>query len=131
MNAIKFSELETYMQETLAWRRLLEFYKQENAFLKTRLSQVLDNNTEKSFIETAEYFNNHFIFFDELIASLLQDTRQQKDMLEISGKGDHNNDKLINKYQQKLRKEMEKFEKEAATLKHDFNSRLSSSFQIS
>ena len=131
MNAIKFSQLETYMQETLAWRRLLEFYKQENAFLKTRLSQVLDNNTEKSFIETAEYFNNHFIFFDELIASLLQDTRQQKDMLEISGKGDHNNDKLINKYQQKLRKEMEKFEKEAATLKHDFNSRLSSSFHIS
>ncbi len=131
MNAIKISQLEEYVQETLAWERLLGFYKQENALLKTRLSQVLDNNTEESFVETAEYFNNHFVFFDELMASLLQDIRQQKDMLEASAKGDHNNDKLINKYQQKLRKEIEKFEKESATLKHDFNSRLLSSFHIS
>lgn len=131
MNVIKNSQLETYMQETLAWQRLLEFYKQENAFLKTRLSQVLDNNTEEGFVETAEYFNNHFVFADELIASLLKDTRQQKDMLEVSGRGDHGNDRIICKYQQKLRKEIEKFEKESATLKYDFNSRLLSSFRIS
>lgn len=124
MDRVKISQPEQYLLETLTWERALEFYKQENALFKTRLSQVLDNNVEQSFTEAAEHYNNEFVFTDELIASLLKDIRYQKDMLETSSSGDHSKDGLINKYQQKMRAEMEKFEKELSTLKHAFNSTL-------
>ena len=124
MNVIKISRPEQYIQEVLAWERVLEFYKQENAMQKTRLSQVLDRHSGHDLTETAEYFNNEFIFTDEFIASLFKDIRQQKDMLEVSSEGDHSNDRLIDKYQQKLRVDMEKFEKASTTLRHAFNSRL-------
>lgn len=121
MKAIKISQPEQYLHETLTWERVLEFYKQENAFLKTRLSQVLDKNSVDDFLETAENFNNRFVFKDDYLASLLVDIRLQKDMLQKSIKGDHSNDKLVHKYQNKLRTEMEKFEQDMSKLKNEFN----------
>lgn len=121
MSTIIISQPEQYLHETLTWERALEYYKQENAFLKTRLSQVLDANNGEGFVEAAEHFNNRFVFTDELIGSLLQDTRQQKDMLQKSAKGDHSSDRLVQKYQLKLRAEMKKFELDMPGLKNEFN----------
>lgn len=130
MSAIKISQPEQYLHETLTWERALEYYKQENAFLKTRLSQVLDKNTTEDFVETAENFNNHFVFTDDYLASLLLDIRQQKDMLQKSVNGDHSNDKLVHKYQNKLRSEMDKFEQRMSTIKNEFNQLMVSFVEI-
>ena len=131
MKSVKTSRAEQYLHDTLTWERALDFYKQENAFLKTRLSQILDNNTGKDFVEMAEHFNNRFVFTDDYIASLMQDLWQQKSMLQAAVKGLPANDKLINKYQQKLQAEMEGFEKGIAELKREFNRQVVSYMRIS
>ena len=131
MKSVKTSRAEQYLHDTLTWERALDFYKQENAFLKTRLSQILDNNTGKDFVEMAEHFNNRFVFTDDYIASLMQDLWQQKSMLQAAVKGLPANDKLINKYQQKLQAEMECFEKGIAELKREFNRQVVSYMRIS
>ena len=61
------SRLEHYRHEYLTWERMLDFFKQENAFLKTRLSQVVDKKTDRDFLAYAEHFQNQFIIKDEFI----------------------------------------------------------------
>jgi hypothetical protein len=124
MKALKISQPDQYQHEVLTWERALEFYKQENAFLKTRLSQVLDQPQGASFLDAAELFNTRFLFADELLSSLMQDIRQQKELLQRSSNGDHTHDKPVQKYQHKLRAEMEKLEIDLSTLKQEFNQQL-------
>jgi len=98
---------------------MLEFFKQENAFLKTRLSEVVDHRTDKEFLVLAETYQNKFIIKDNYIDELRHDINlQDQDLLRInSQEADH---KLI-KRQEKLRNEMEYFEKDFNTLKNEFN----------
>jgi hypothetical protein len=131
MNSNKNTGTEQYLHETQTWGRALDFYKQENAFLKTRLSQVLDNNADKIFLAAAENFNNRFIFIDEYIAELRQDTRIQIDMLKQSISGNHEKDNVMLAMQKKLRGEMERFEKEIYNLKNEFNKKLVTYLDIS
>lgn len=131
MNTVKISRPGQYLHESQTWERALEFYRQENAFMKTRLSQVLDTHTEENFTETAEQFNNRFVLTDDLIASLLRDIRQQKELLQLSFNNNYNSHQLMDKYQQKLRSETEKFEKDFFMLRHDFNTKLLAAICIS
>lgn len=131
MNSIKIQQREHYLQEADSWDRALEFYKQENALLKTRLSKVLDDCMDDKFIEAAERFNNQFVFMDDMIVSLLKDIRQQKDLLQSPVNRITAKDKLIEKYQCQLRKEMEKFEKDFSKIRYDFNAGLNSFIKIS
>lgn len=131
MKSVKTSQIEQYLHETLTWERALDFYKQENAFLKTRLSQILDDHAGKDFVDIAEQLNNRLIFMDEYIASLLRELRQQKNMLQAAVKGEPSNDRLADKYQQKLQSEMGDFEKDIARLKREFNERIVSYMRIS
>ena len=50
MDKIKISAIDHFIHESETWERALNFCKQENAYLKTRLSQVVDNNTDKEFV---------------------------------------------------------------------------------
>ena len=52
------------LQEQEAWKRSLEFYKQENALLKYRLSEMVDKSEGDHFLQTAEYFQNEFLIKD-------------------------------------------------------------------
>jgi len=118
------------MYETLTWSRALEFYKLENAFLKTRLSQVLDSNSDKVFLAAAEHYNNRFVFMDEYIKELKQDIRLQVQMIKQHLADNHLQDKVMVALQRKLRGEMEKFEKDINGLKYDFNKKLVNYFEI-
>jgi len=130
MNNIKNSGADQYMYETLTWSRALEFYKLENAFLRTRLSQVLDSNSDKVFLAAAEHYNNRFVFMDEYIKELKQDIRLQVQMIKQHLADNHLQDKVMIALQRKLRGEMEKFEKDINGLKYDFNKKLVNYFEI-
>lgn len=130
MNTFKNTGNEQFMHEVQTWSRVLYFYKQENAFLKTRLSHVVDHNHDRAFLDTAEHFNNRFLFVDEYIAELFQDIRMQADMIKKSISGDHSQDKVMTTLQTKLRGEMEKFEKDLLTLRTEFNKKLVNYFDI-
>ncbi len=116
------SKLEQFRHEYLTWDRMLEFFKQENAFLKTRLSEVVDRNTDKEFLALAEHFQNQFIIKDEFIDELMHDIHEmeaiiKKEVVTVKSLPD----KKIETKHNKLRNEIEYLEKNFGQLKNEFN----------
>ena len=109
------------LQECMAWERLLDFFKQENSHLKIRLSEVLDNKTDKDFLALAEHFQNQFILKDEFVDEMSHDVREQEqNLLILADKKATIEERLIKK-QQKIRNEMEFLEKDFNRMKNEFN----------
>ena len=99
--------------------RLLEFFKQENYFMKTRLAEVVDHYEDKEFLALAEQFQNKFILKDEFIDELRHDVNKQVQIL--SDTPGRSPDNIQIKIQGKLRNEITYFENDFNTLKNDFN----------
>ncbi len=126
MPAINHSIVDQFLHENLTWERELDFYRQENAFLKTRLSKVLDNNMDKNFLATAEQFQSNFLLKDEYMKDLREDIEiLQKKLLNYL-EGALSDDKKLLQQQQKLHNEMDYFERNFAMLKNEFNQYLGS-----
>ncbi len=122
MADIKISKAEQYFHEVLTWRRVLEFFKDENSYLKTRLSKVVDQHTDKNFLELAEQYQNNFILKDDYINELRHEINFQESKLKEIIEADLKipNKMVLNK-QTKLRNEIEFLEKEFTKLKNEFN----------
>ena len=131
MSKIKITEYDQFLHEVQTWDRSLDFYKHENNFLKTRLSHVLDNNSDKTFLAFAEQFNSRFLFMDEYIKDLKRDLSQQVNMLNQFIKGNITQQRPLENLQKKLRIEMVKFEKNVTAIKYDFNQQLAAYLDIS
>ena len=123
MSLVKITKPDQFHHENKTWNRMLEFFKQENTFLKNRLSEVLDNSTDKEFLALAEHFQNRFIIKDEYIDELRHDINEQDKKLTEST-ANYIDINLI-KRQEKLGNEMEYFEKDFNKLKNEFNKYLS------
>ncbi len=117
MKMIKGNSFEQYWHENLMWERTLDFYLQQNAFLKTRLSQILDSTPDKQMLPKAEYFQNIFIQNDASIKDMAVDTDVFRRSLE---NGQHDEEKIVARYN-KLNNEINNFEKTFASLKSEFN----------
>ena len=109
------------VQECMAWERLLDFFKQENSHLKIRLSEVLDNKTDKDFLALAEHFQNQFILKDEFVDEMSHDVREQEKTLVIVAEKKAIIEERLIKKQQKIRNEMEFLEKDFNRMKNEFN----------
>lgn len=131
MGTNKNTGAEHFLYESQCWSRALDFYKQENAFFKTRLSQVVDNNSDKTFVATAENFHNRFILTDEYIAELGSDIRLQLDIIKQALSGIPEKEKLMCIRQKKLRGEIDRFEKDLYNLKTDFNKKMVAYYELS
>jgi hypothetical protein len=123
MSPIKLSKPDQFHHENKTWSRMLDFFKQENSILKNRLSEVLDLSMDKNFLALAEQFQNKFILKDEYIDELRHDINEHD-------QGLINNvesivDIKLTRRQEKLRNEMEYFEKDFNNLKNEFNKYLS------
>ena len=123
MSPVTIYKTDQFRYENKTWYRLLDFLKEENSFLKTRLSEVLDRSSDKEFLALAEQAQNTFIIKDEYIDELRHDINTQEDSLEKTG--DALPDDSLVRQQEKLRYEMEYFEKDFNTLKNGFNKYLS------
>lgn len=131
MNKKKITKHDQFLHEVQTWDRSLDFYKQENNFLKTRLSHVLDNNSDRNFLAFAEQFNSRFLFMDDYIKDLKRDLSQQVNMLNQFIMGNVTQQRPLENLQKKLRTEMVKFEKNVTAIKYDFNQQLSVYLDIS
>ncbi len=107
--------------EIRSWERLLEFFKQENAYLKNRLSEVLDLRSDKAFLPLAEHFQNLFIIKDEFMDELRHDIHEQESLLKKVGISARQPADIKLKKQEKLRNEMEYLERDFIKVKIDFN----------
>ena len=123
MAPVKISKPDQFHHENKTWTRLLEFLKQENIFLKNRLAVVVDHRADKEFLALAEQFQNKFVLKDEYIDELRHDINVQDDDL-LKARDNASQTKLC-KRQEKLRNEMEYFEKDFNSLKNEFNKYLS------
>ena len=118
------NKTEQFLHENITWKRLLDFFMQENSYLKTRLSKVVDMENDNLLIDKAEYFQNEFILKDEYIQDIENDIEKQKINLDIAFTKKEQPDNKTSKMQEKLRNEMSYLEKEFSILKNQFNAYL-------
>lgn len=114
-------KIEQFLHENTTWKRLLDFFVQENSFLKTRLSEVVDKENDALFIIEAERFQNEFILKDEFLQDMRRDIKEQQSKLQSFQHNKQEADSRITKRQQKLRNEIAFLEKDFPTLKNKFN----------
>src|ERR1700712_5268031 len=100
------NKTEQFLHENITWKRLLYFFLQENSFLKTRLSEVVDRETDQLFIAQAEQFQNDFVLKDEHIQDIGKDIRMQQESLQKAFADKAGPDQRTCKMQEKLRNEM-------------------------
>ncbi len=115
---------EQYLHECAAWLRLLDFFKQENSYLKTRLSVVVDHKTDRDFLNKAEHYQNLFILKDEFINEIAKDAKMHEEKLKQASHGRRAGEEKLVRQQRKLRNEVEHLEKEFTKMKNDFNREL-------
>jgi hypothetical protein len=113
--------------ESDTWKRHLQFIQQENNYLKTRLSQVLQQDTDEDFLERAEFFQNKFIAEDDTVNMLRQDIHEIDQMLEKDKVEESSMIKDLQKKLKKMNKDMEIVERQFNKLKTDFNTYLADS----
>lgn len=109
-------------QEHTAWQRQLDLLMQENALMKYRLSEMVDESEEKSFLQMAEYFQNELLLKDEALNKLIKESKnfaekfqKVKDIPGVEGIIGRQND---------LRKRIAQFEKEFLKLSNQFNQKM-------
>lgn len=105
--------------ECATWLAVLNLLKEESNLLKTKLSETLDNNTEKEIVAQAETFNNLIIERDEYIKDITADVKAQEKKLKES-QAKNLVDKQRVKQQQKLRNEIAFLEKDFAGMRENF-----------
>lgn len=110
-----------FRHESDTWKRYLQFIQQENNHLKTRLSQVLQHDTDEQFLERAEYFQSKFIAEDDTVNMLRQDIHELDNLLSKEVIEDANTVKELQKKLKKMHKDMEIVERQFNKLKSDFN----------
>ena len=115
------NKIEQFLHENITWKRLLDFFNQENSYLKNRLSELVDRATDKTLISTAEHFQNEFILNDECIQDIGKDIKLQEKSLQLTLAQKKLPDQRVCKMQDKLRNEMFYLEKEFSKLKNEFN----------
>jgi hypothetical protein len=108
-----------FKEELSSWKKTIENFFQKNALLKYRLSEIVDNNEDGSFLQMAEYFQNQLLLKDEKLKKLT------KQLQEISNRAltENPTDENIRKHE-KLRKDLCLFEKKYDGLSKEFNEKL-------
>ncbi len=108
--------------EYTSWQRMLEFFRQENALLKYRLSDLVDNNEQNNFLSIAEYFQNELLLKDEVLNRLIKSVSElNAEFNKITNK--EIPDELIYR-QEKLRNDILQFEKKFLDLSNEFNEKM-------
>ena len=129
MKAVKLkkvtNKLDQFHHENMTWVRSLDFFKQENNYLKNRLSEVVDNTSDRSFLAQAEHFQNQFIIKDEFVDELKHDVNEQEKILtDRYIKTGNMLDEPVLLQQKNLREQMEYLEKDFTNLRNEFNNYL-------
>src|SRR5450432_690975 len=103
MEPAKINQLQI---EINTWKRLLNFFRDENVCLKNRLSDILKNGFDRKLLEEFENFQTKFIKQDEVINFLRNDTTELDKLLLDEKSGLEISDSRIVKKLEHLRNNM-------------------------
>ena len=112
-----------FEHEYNSWMRKIEFFSQENALLKYRLSETVDNNEGNSFLQMAEYFQNELLLKDELLKKIIKELQEFSDLLQRFKNEKILSEKIVT-YHDRLRKSILQFEKKFLSLSNEFNEKM-------
>lgn len=114
-----------YMFETSSWIRLIDFLHQENAYLKTRLSEVMDDITNNQNLALAEHFQNQFLVKDDAYDHMKNDLQRHVEKWNQQTMPDETNAILsLRKIHTRLKEQIDYIEREHAVLRKDYNTYL-------
>lgn len=114
-----------YMFETSSWIRLMDFLHQENAYLKTRLSEVMDDITNNQHLALAEHFQNQFLVKDDAYDHMKNDLQRHVEKWNQQTMSDETNAILsLRKIHTRLKEQIDYIEREHAVLRKDYNTYL-------
>lgn len=109
--------------EHKSWQRSLEFFRQENALLKYRLSEMVDYNEQIHFLPVAEYFQNELLLKDEALNKLIKSVSELDIELNKVPVTKKIPESLVRR-QEKLRTNIFQFEKKFLDLSNEFNEKM-------
>jgi len=100
----------------------LQFFKQENAFLKYRLSEMVDVNEGEKFLQAAEYFQNELLQKDARLQNLVARIHGIEESLETNNS--YASSSTLQVQQKEIQKEIAAFEFDFLDLTKQFNEKL-------
>lgn len=109
--------------EHTSWQRSLDFFRQENALLKYRLSEMVDNNEQNHFLLIAEYFQNELLLKDEVLNRLMKSV-SEFDVEFNKVPGTKKIPENLIRQQEKMRNDILQFEKKFLDLSNEFNEKM-------
>ena len=116
-----------YVFENKSWVRLVEFLIQENAIMKTRLSEVMDQIHDRESLAIAEHFQDKFITKDDVFEHLINDLKIESKKWEQYKKNDPSIFLSELSLTHKMhRLDIERLEQALDILKKDYNTFLAS-----
>ena len=116
-----------YVFENKSWIRLVEFLIQENAIMKTRLSEVMDQIHDRESLSIAEHFQDKFITKDDVFEHLINDLKIESKKWEQYKKNDPSIFLSELSLTHKMhRLDIERLEQALDILKKDYNTFLAS-----
>ena len=107
--------------EVNTWKRLLNFFSDENVCLKNRLSEILKNGFDRKLLEEFENFQTKFIKQDEMITFLRNDIAELDKLLLNEKLGIGKNENTIDRKLEHLRKNITNSEGRFFQLQINFN----------
>ncbi len=107
--------------ESNTWKRLLDFFREENVRSKNRLSDILKENFDRSLLEDLENFQSRFVQQDELIGLLRNDIAELDKLLLDEKMHDGIRPSMIERKIGKLRHNLSNSERRFSELQLDFN----------
>ena len=122
MNSNDTAKLNQMHHEHLSWLRVVDFFEEENIFLKKRLAEVVNQNSDKDFLALAEQYQNLFIIKTNFMEELRHDIHEQEEFLK---KSLLQPEKYLTKYffeqHEKLELNTRFLEKDFAKIRNEFN----------
>ncbi len=114
-----------YIFETSAWIRLIDFLHQENSFLKTRLSEVMDDINNSENLVLAEHYQNQFIVKDDVYVHMKHDLQRHVEKWNQQTSIDESPAiQSLKKIHARLKEQIDYIEREHAVLRKDYNTYL-------
>lgn len=111
-----------FQHESDAWKRKLESWLLENAYLKIRLAELLSqDHVDMKFLDAAESYLNGFVRKDEIIYLLRNDIARFDRLLKAEGHNDKGLAKTIEQKNKMMRRELQKLDSTFNDVKMQFD----------
>ncbi len=107
--------------ESNTWKRLLDFFREENVRSKNRLSDILKENFDRNLLEDLENFQSRFVQQDELLGLLRNEIAELDKLLLDEEMNDGTRPAMVARKLGNLRHNLSNSEIRFSELQLDFN----------